>query len=441
MGEVIEFPWGGGVLKVWLPEDWKLLGVLKPKQAGAAADLEEACRMSLADPIGTSRLSERDLKGKRVALVVDDHSRPTPVAGFIRTVLAELSQAGVADSDVEIVIATGVHRASRPDEVEKKLGREIMGRYRWQCHDAYDPAMLVGLGATSRGTDVYLNRRLLESDLIVCLGAVEPHLLLGFGGGLKMLVPGCAGAQTIARNHMQGVDPDHFDYVGVSGANSPMRLDLEEAASMVGRDIFLVNAALNEQARPTRFFCGDPIQAHRSGETFVADLARLEVPEQADVVLANSFPMDADMRQSAKCLGNSLFAVRPGGVLLGLARAENGLGEMPLAKRTLPYGTMRTLLQVIGKHRVLGLVEKAKKGEPVEEVFVGHFGLQMLRRNHLGIFSDSPKLPPDVGRKMGLARSFTEVTEMMVWASGKAPRQATVWAFPCGGATFARYSG
>jgi nickel-dependent lactate racemase len=266
---------------------------------------------------------------------------------------------------------------------------------------------------------------------------LEPHLLLGFGGGLKMIIPGCAAAETIGTNHMQGVDPDHFNYVGVHADNSPMRLDLEEGAQLLGREIFIVNAAVNEQARPTRFFCGDPIKAHRAGEAFVANLVRLEVPEQSDVVLTNSYPMDLDLRQSVKCMGNTLYACKPGGVLMGCAKCERGLGEMTLAKKTLPYPLMRGLLRVIGKRRVLALVEKAKRGEPVEEKFVGHFGLQMLRRNHLALFSDSKELPPDIGRKMGLATSFTRVQDMIAWASKRVPRSAAVWVFPFGGSTYA----
>ena len=123
---------------------------------------------------------------------------------------------------------------------------------------------------------------------------------------------------------------------------------------------------------------------------------------------------------------------------MGFLRCEQGLGEMPFAKKTLPYPVMRKLLKVLGKKRVLPLVQKAKAGEPVEEVFIGHFGLQMLRRNHLAIFSESEKLPPNVGRKMGLARSFTDIKEMLSWISTKVPRNAKAWVFPYGGTTYAR---
>ncbi|MBI5571775.1 MAG: nickel-dependent lactate racemase [Desulfomonile tiedjei] len=439
MDHIVELPWGTAVLPVRIPETWRVLGELKPRSLDAPPNLEEAVAKALASPIGAEKLGSRDLSGRKVVLVMDDHSRPTPVREFINPVLAELAAARVREQDIDILIATGVHRASRTEEVERKLGGDIMNRFGWRCHDAYDANGLADLGTTSRGTHAFLNKLLLEADLIVCLGALEPHLLAGFGGGLKMLLPGCAGAETIGTNHLQGVDPDHFDYVGQRADNSPMRLDLEEVAGLLRREVFIVNAAMNEQARPTRFFCGDPIQAHRAGEAFVQELVRLDVPEQADAVLTNSFPMDLDLRQSVKCLGNSLWASKPGGVMMGCIRCEHGLGEIPLAKKTLPYTVTRTLLKVIGKHRVLPLVKKVKQGEPVEEVFIGHFGLQMLRRNHLAVFSDSPKLPPDIGRKMGLCRSYTAVQEMISWAASKAPRQATLWVLPCGGSTYASF--
>lgn len=441
MSKMIELPWGSGTLAVPLPESWRVLGELKPKGFSISRDLNDACTEALMNPIGANRLGSRNLSGKRVTIVVDDHSRPTPVRQFIGSVLDELVATKVRDEDVHFVIACGVHRASRPDEVEHKLGREVMSRFGWSCHNAYDTRELADLGSTTRGTRVFLNKRLVKSDLIICVGSLEPHLLVGFGGGLKMIIPGCAGTATIGKNHLQGVGHEVFDYVGIGGEESPMRLDLEEGAKLLGREIFIVNAAVNEEAKPTRFFCGDPIEAHRAGEIFVEEHACLKVPDQADVVLTNSHPMNLDFRQSIKCVGNSLHASKPGGVIMACVRCEQGLGEMPLPKKTLPYNVMRTVLKLLGKKRILPLVERVKKEEPVEEVFISHFGLQMLRRNHLATFSDSPVLPDDVGRKLGLCRSFTDVGGMMAWAGTKVPRNASVWIVPFGGSSYAKLDG
>jgi nickel-dependent lactate racemase len=433
----IELPWGRDSLEVTLPPTWRVLGERVPAEDPEPADLEDLCARSLASPIEARRLGERDLSSTRVVLVVDDHSRPTPVASFIGPVLDELGRAGARDENLEILVATGVHRASTPEEVERKVGPGPFRRLRWTCHSAYDAGRLVDLGTTTRGTRVLLNRRLIEADLVVCLGAVEPHLLLGFGGGLKMLIPGCAGAETVGRNHLQGVDPDHFDFVGADIDDSPMRQDLEEGAAMIGREVFLVNGAVNARGRPVRFFCGHPERAHREATGYVREQVGLRVPSRADVVLTNSFPMDSDLRQSIKCVGNTLHASKPGGVMLGCVRCTDGLGEMPVPDRTLPYPILRALVRVLGKDRILPLVKRARKGQPVEEIFIGHFGLQMLRRNHLAVFSDSDRLPPDIGKRMGMCRSYTRVGEMVAWAKTKAPREATVWVFPYGGASFA----
>lgn len=437
MTQSIELPWGENLLKLNLPKNWRVLGELKPEKSRDTVNPLEACSNAMADPIGTQRLCSRNLAETKILIVVDDHSRPTPVADFLPAIIGELLSGGARKDNIQFLIGTGVHRADTPNEVARKLGQEVMVAYRWSCHDAYDLSGLENVGTTSRGTKVYLNKKLLEADLIVCAGAIEPHLLLGFGGGYKMILPGCAGVETIAKNHMQGVDPEHFNYVGTLGDHSPMRKDLEEAAQFLNREIFIVNAAINENAKPSRFFAGDPVLAHRMGESFVEKTLSLKVPEQADVVIANSRPMDADLRQSVKCIGNTLYASKPGGVMIGMARAINGLGEMPLAKKTLPYVATRTILKVIGKNRVLPLVEKVKKDEPVEEIFISHLALQMLRRNNLAIFSDSTLLPPDIGRKMGMARSFTDVKTLMNWASSRVPSAATVWVFPYGGATYA----
>ena len=217
MNRTVALPWGGGSLELRLPEQWTVLGELKPRSVPAPVDIAQVCAEALRDPIGAKPLDAKRRAGQKVVIVVDDHSRPTPAREFIRPIMDTLASAGVRDEQVEFLVATGVHRTSRPEEIECKLGPEVLSRFRWRCHNAYDPDALAYIGDTSRGTRVLLNKLLAEADLIVCVGSLEPHLLLGFGGGLKMLIPGCAAAETIGRNHLQGIDTERFNYVGIHG--------------------------------------------------------------------------------------------------------------------------------------------------------------------------------------------------------------------------------
>jgi nickel-dependent lactate racemase len=433
---MIELPWGSGVLRVPLPPSWRVQGPFVPPPLPPAADPETLCREALAAPVGAAPLATRDLHGKRVLLVADDVSRPTPVHRFFRPVRDALVQAGARLTDIEVLFALGVHRPMTEAEAQAKIGADNLAAHRWHNHDAFDPAALTTLGTTSRGTPVALNRLLVAFDLIVTLGAIEPHLLLGFSGGAKMLLPGCAGADTIGHNHLQGVGGGRFNYVGALAQESPMRLDLEEAVALLGPKVFIVNVALNAAGDIVRCYGGSPRKAWAAGVDFVRRHAEIAIAEPVDVVLTNSRPFDADLRQSLKCLGNTLPAARPGGIMLGCLQCAEGRGDVPLPSWTLPYAVFRPLLRLMGRERIRGFMNLLWPRDPIERRFLGHFGLQMLRRNHIWCFSD--RLPPDTGRRLGLLRQFTQLESMLSAAVRRVGPRATVAVFPLGGATYAR---
>src|SRR5437763_196851 len=152
---MLELPWGDDVLRVPLPAGWRVLGPFLP-QPLPVIDPEPACRAALAQPIDAMPLAQRRLQGKRVLIVADDISRPTPVRQFFRPVRDALLQAGVALRDIEILFALGVHRPMTQAEAEVKIGADNIAGHRWHNHDAFDLAGLVTLGTTSRGTPVAL---------------------------------------------------------------------------------------------------------------------------------------------------------------------------------------------------------------------------------------------------------------------------------------------
>lgn len=433
---MIELPWGDKSLDVALPKSWRVLGSFAPPPLTPESDPGEACRQALISPIGAGPLRDRDLRGKRVLLVSDDISRPTPVKHLLPPVRQQLHAAGVEDKDIEIMFALGTHRPMTDEEAAEKIDAADLARHVWHNHNGFDKNHLTFHGRTQRGTPVWLNRRLSEFDLIIPLGSIEPHLLLGFSGGLKMLVPGCAGAKSVGRNHLQGVTHDEFDYVGIPAEHSPMRLDLEEAARMCGTEVFIVNAALTPDAHIAKIFCGDPIAAHRQGAQFVREHSEIEIPEQADVVITNSRPFDADLRQGLKAVGNALFAARPGGVVLGFMFCRFGRGDLPVPRLNLPYRMLRRLVHRLGNKRIMRMVNITRAMAPIEEKFLAHFGLQMLFRNHLSLYSDH--LESGTGRRMGIARQYDDVARMVAEAETLVGENATVAVFPMGGCTYSR---
>jgi hypothetical protein len=203
---------------------------------------------------------------------------------------------------------------------------------------------------------------------------------------------------------------------------------------MLRTEVFAVNAVLDPDGRAGGFFCGDPKAVVRAAGEHVRRYAEAPVAGLADVVVANSRPFDADFRQGVKCLGNTLYAARPGGVVLGLFRCRHGLGDLTPPAWTIPYAGLRGILRLIGAGRIHRFSRLIGRMTSVEEQFLTHFGLRMLHRNHLWFHSDN--LPPDLGRRLGVLRQFPTVEGMVEAAARTVGPRATVAVFPFGGATY-----
>lgn len=319
-----------------------------------------------------------------------------------------------------------------PEEMEAKVGSQVASTVRMENHDSRDMTRHVDLGFTSRGTPVLLNRRLLESDLVLCVGAIEPHVLLGFGGGLKMILPGLAHERTVAANHMQGVTADRYNWIGE--VESPMRLDLEEAASLLGREVFIVNAVAGADQAVVRFVSGDAVLAHREGAGIARTLYETKIPCEVDIAIVASHPMNADLRQGMKCVANVESAVRDDGQILAFLECRHGLGDVAVPTQSLPNRWLRRLLRLLGPRRILPFVDRVKHSVGIEERFLAHFSMQVVRKTRVLIHA--PTLPSGTDRRLGLFRHFDDPREMVLVAARRAPKRAKVLISPYGGAAY-----
>lgn len=430
--QTVRLPFCGKEIDLELPGTWEIAATLEPRPAQRLEDVGVGLLEALDAPVGCESLTDRDLSGMKIVLAVDDISRPTPTHLFFMDLVRFLLDRGASKEDILVIAALGIHRDMTQEEFENRVGPEAAAGLHWINHDCRSVEAHVDLGSTSRGTPVLLNRHLVEADLILCAGAIEPHLLLGFGGGLKMILPGLAHQDTIQRNHMQGVSPDKFNYIGEH--ESPMRLDIEEAVGKLGKEIHIVNALMNRDMELCRFVCGDPVQAHREGVRFCESLYGRRIPGPADVVIVVSNPMNYDLRQGMKSMGNVEPGARAGGLILGLLECREGIGDVTIPEKAPSNRVLRFILKILGKNRILWFIDKVKKGAGIEERFVAHFSMQVVRKNRLMVHS--PNLPTDTGLRMGLFTQFDDPGAMIRAAAKIAPRHARVHIYPHGGATY-----
>lgn len=301
--------------------------VLHAKSAEAAASADAALAEALAHPIGTPPLLELARGKKTAAISICDITRPAPNRIVLPHVLRTLEQAGVPRSGVTLLVATGLHRAATPQELLEIVGPDILGQYAVVSHDARDVASHVDLGMTRSGTQVLIDRRFIESELHLSLGFIEPHLMLGFSGGRKLVAPGLAGEATIKRLHSPFFMRDPHVVEG-SFPDNPLHRELLEIAALSRHD-FIIDVALTRSRQIARVFAGDPTAAHAAGVEFVrmATLALLEAPVDAVVTTSAGYPLDLTYYQSVKGVTAASHIVKPGGCILLAAACQEGLGS------------------------------------------------------------------------------------------------------------------
>jgi len=329
-------PYGESELPVKVRGD-----LIRHREMAPVEDEPAAVREALRNPIGSPPLSNIARKGERVALVVNDITRLTRSDLMLPAVVEELNAAGVPDSDILIVFALGIHRPQTEGERRRILGEELYGRLRSVDHDAYDEANLVTIGRTRFGNTVEINRMVHEADRVILTGEIIYHLIAGYSGGRKSLVPGVAGARTTTFNHRMIFDPRCR-----SGAleGNPAHEDLLEGARLAAPD-FLLNLVLRPEGRLVKAVAGDFDVAHRAGCAVVDEMLRAELDEPYDLLVASAggYPLDIDLRQAHKGLENAVRALKQGGTILFYAECRGGAGHASFEEYIARYANDREM--------------------------------------------------------------------------------------------------
>ena len=205
--------------------------------------------------------------------------------------------------------------------------KEVADRIKIYQHDCLAED-LVHVGDTSRGTPVWIDKHVADADKVIITGGITVHLMAGFGGGRKSILPGVAGDETIQKNHALAL----ADEVG-SGISQETRTtlidhnrlndDMCEAAALVN-PCFLVNSVMDTNGDFARIVAGHWYDAWLEGTKEVMKIQGVKVKGQADVVIASpgGFPKDINLYQGSKTYDTAEMALKPGGIVISLLEAR-----------------------------------------------------------------------------------------------------------------------
>jgi len=341
----VELAYGKKGLRIDLSDDLDTT-VIEPTFVPGVPDPHEAIRDALRYPQDSQPLRDVAASCSRVALVVNDITRPTPYRTMLPVLLQELGSAG----EVTIFVALGTHRKNTDDELREILGDEVVRRFRIVQNDAFDQDTQVCIGTSSRGHEIWINREFLECDVKVLTGFIEPHFFAGFSGGGKAVIPGMAGLNTVLGNHdAQMIDARNAVY-GVTEGN-PIWEEIMEIAALVGKS-FLVNITLNREQEITGVFAGDLREAYGKGCAFVKEGAMVPVDRPFDIVITSNsgHPLDLNLYQAVKGMSAAGLVVREGGSIIVAADCWDGIPEHGLfGQMLMAAGSPEELLRTIRK--------------------------------------------------------------------------------------------
>jgi len=319
----ILIPFGKHQLNADIPN---LLSTLRPKDVPPLKDPIKAIRKALKNPIGTPPLKDLAKGKKDAVIVINDITRPYPSKMLVTGIIRELNEVGIHDKKIKLLVATGNHRANTETELESMLGTDIVNRIKIYNHNDLDKESLTYIGTTKRKIPVYIDKIFVQSSLKVLTGLISPHHSAGFGGGRKSILPGISGIETIHIHHSFPIRPSQPSMGWIDG--NPFHEESLEAARLAKVD-FIVNTVDNEKKEVVGVFAGDVDGAHREGTKLCDNIWRVKVPEKADVVITSpgGYPRDFDLHQSQKALSTAEMCCKPGGVIILVAEAIDGVGK------------------------------------------------------------------------------------------------------------------
>ena len=323
------FDYGKGEISLELNEG-NILGELSGNSRPPLEDIASELFDTFENPIDSAPLSELVKNGDKITLVISDMTRFWMRQDLVIVhVIEYLNRCGVKNEDITILIANGTHLPAPQSDIEILVTKEIADRIKVVNHDC-EAEDLVYVGTTSRGTEVELNP-LVVNQKTICLGAAAHHLMAGFGGGRKSILPGVASGKSIAQNHLHALSPDQpcsNPLIGNSRLEgNPLNEDMCEAAAMVN-PLFIINLAMNPEGKLCRIFSGNWMNSWLECCRYVDDMYTLEIPEKADIVIAGcgGYPKDMSMYQSTKVIDNVESAVKDGGILILISECIDGGG-------------------------------------------------------------------------------------------------------------------
>jgi nickel-dependent lactate racemase len=305
-----------------LPPQWKMLTFAKFNDYSLQRDVRELTKNALKNPIQTRRLRDSLSHSDRIAIIVEDLTRPSPKRLILETLMEELELIPVHRENLSVIISVGTHRGLTPAELGATFGKELLDRYEFVNHDCY-ASDLVPVGKLKTGRKVKINRKVYEATFRIGIGSIFPHPMNGFGGGGKILFPGVADFDAIQEHHFK------YTFQEGTGLGKIKGNSFYEQVCAIARSAnlnYVINNILDQNDQVYDVVSGDPVHAHLAGIELSKAIISQRFSKKADLTIITSFPY-TEGPQIVKPLVPASMVTKEGGCIILAADCTGNLPD------------------------------------------------------------------------------------------------------------------
>ena len=270
-----------------------------------------------------------EYSGKRVLLIVPDATRTAPLPLLFDEIHTRLYSV----EKLDVMVALGTHPPMSEAAICKLLGISDDDRHsRFSDvelfnHEWDNPDRLMRLGRLSKeetaeisggllyeNVPVEINSRIRDYDVLLVVGPVFPHEVVGFSGGNKYFFPGIAGAQLLNFFHWLGAMITNAEIIGVK--ETPVRRVVDRSAQMIPVERRCLAFVVAPDGRLHGMSYGTPEAAWEEAADLSSRVHITRVKKPFQTVLSCAPPMYDELWVAGKCMYKLEPVVADGGELI-----------------------------------------------------------------------------------------------------------------------------
>ncbi len=317
----VSIPYGNTSLPADLPDSTSFLVIREP---------EAVMNPERFSQILDDALHERQPDLSAPVVIVADKTRVCGYGTYLPILTETLIKFGTLAERLCFIIAYGTHPRQSDEESYQCYG-ETYNKFTFIHHDCTQGECFKDLGTTSKGTPIRIRQDILDASCVITIGPICHHYFAGYGGGRKLIFPGCGEREAIYANHGLYLDRNTAELsIGCQPgvlADNPLADDLFEIADYKESDLS-IHGIMNSHGDVCDFLIGSTRETYLEACRYHGSLCE-SASHQFPVVVAScgGFPKDINFIQSHKAIHNSAMFVEDGGLLLIFSECRDDIGS------------------------------------------------------------------------------------------------------------------